>query len=186
MFKKKSAALLVSLILVLCIAAGGTVAYLFEITPAVENTFSPATVTTTVDEGTEDGVKTNVKITNTGNTGAYIRAAVVITWQNANGDIYGKAPVLNTDYTISYDLANGWTKSSDGFYYWNSPVAPGASTGVLITQCMPTAQNSAPEGYSLAVEIVGSGIQSIPTRVVTSQWSSGVSGVSGTTLQIKN
>lgn len=42
--------------------------------------------------------------------------------------------------------------------------------------CEPVA-NKAPSGFALTVEIIGSDIQSLPTSVVTKEWSSGVSGV---------
>lgn len=204
MFKKKSLAMLVSLILVLCVTVGGTLAFLIDITEPVENTFTPSKVTTTVEEDIDNGVKTNVKITNTGDTAAYIRAAVVVTWQDANGNVYGMAPKACTatncdhtacgkDYAIAYDLANGWKLAKDGFYYWKYPVSGSkvennqtvySSTGVLITSCKPIS-GAAPQNYALAVEIIGSGIQSVPTSVVTTEWSSGVSSVDGTTLVIE-
>ena len=185
---KKSLILLTALALLLCVSVGGTLAYLFDRTDLVKNTFTPAKVTTFVEEKLENGVKKDVAIKNTGDTTAYLRAAVVVTWQNANGDVWGTAPVLNTDYTIAFDLNNGWQKGADGFYYWTQPVAKGASTGVLITTCQPISSATPPEGYALCVEILGSGVQSVPTRVVTAQWDSGVSGISSTdntTLLIK-
>lgn len=187
---KKFVALLVSLTLVLTIAVGGTLAYLVDKTGSVVNKFNPSSVTTEVYEEREGNVKKNVKIQNTGDTTAYIRAAVVVTWQDASGNVYGQMPAAGTDYTISYNVstaqgANLWIKGADGFYYWTSPVEPNAVTGGnLINTASPVAGN-APEGYSLCIEILGSGVQSKPTSVVTDVWSSGVSSVSGTTLTIK-
>lgn len=105
--KRKVTALLVSVALIVCVAVGGTLAFLADSDGPVVNTFTPSKVTTTVDEKFDNDVKENVKIKNTGDTTAWIRAAVVITWQDKNGNVYAQAPVENTDYTISYDLANG-------------------------------------------------------------------------------
>lgn len=165
----RSAALLVCLLLALGCTVGGTLAYIFTNTSPVKNIFQPTEVTTTVVENFEDGVKSDVQIKNTGSTDAWLRAAVVVTWQNAAGEVYGKAPVQGTDYSISYDLANGWVEGTDGFYYWTSPVAPEGLTGVLITSCTYTA--NAPEGYTLTVEILGSGIQSKPAAPFNDNWS---------------
>ena len=104
-----------------------------------------------------------------GNTDAFIRAAVVVTWQNAADEVCGKAPAAGTDYTMVLDLANGWSKGDDGFYYWNAPVAPGANTGVLIISCTAVDGN-APEGYALCVEIIGSGSQAVGIPVGSHPW----------------
>lgn len=192
---KKSVALLVSLLLLACAAVGGTIAFLTDETPAVVNEFTPAEVTTEVTEDRNGNVKSNVQIKNTGDIDAYIRAAVVVTWQDAQGNIYGKTPVAGTDYTISFHTdaqstpAGQWVLANDGFYYWTEPVksyddAPNdCSTGVLIDSCTYTA--NAPEGYSLNVEIIGSGIQSVPSTVVITEWASGVSSINDTTLTIR-
>lgn len=193
---KKSIALLISLILVLTVTVGGTLAFLIATSGPVENIFNPSKVTTSVDEEFEDNVKKNVSIKNTGDTTAYIRAEVVVTWQDGNGNVYGTVPVAGTDYKITYNLDNQtnpegkWILGSDGFYYWTNPVksveedAEDCNTGILITEAKPLEAAPA-EGYTLCIEILGSGIQSLPTSVVTSEWSTGVSSVSGTTLQIK-
>lgn len=169
--KKKSILVLVSLVLLLCFGAGGTLAFLIHQPDPITNEFQPTEVTTTVEEKTENGVKSEVKIKNTGTTEAYIRAAVVITWQDENGNVYGQLPVAgeDKDYTISYDLKNGWSLKSDGFYYWKAEVEPGEVTGTLITSCAPVA-GKAPEGYNLCVEIIASGIQSKPAHVVQETW----------------
>lgn len=174
----------VALLLLACLALGGTLAYLTDTDAPVENTFLPAKVTTSVVENTENGVKSNVKIQNTGNIPAYIRAAVAVTWQDSSGNLCGKAPMAGEDYTITWTLA-GWERSSDGFYYYQSPVLPGETTDVLFTACSPVSDR-APEGYDLTVEIMGSGIQSVPETVITEHWDSGVSGVaSDGTLSVK-
>lgn len=203
---KKVNALLLSLLLILCVSVGGTVAYLIHSSNPVVNTFTPSKITTDIEEELDGDVKSNVKVKNTGDTEAYIRSVVVITWQDKDGNVYGQIPkacMVSTcdhascgaDYAIQYNLVTsgeGWIKSSDGFYYWTKPVLSQAensencTTGTLITTCKPL-KDAPADGYYLNVEIIGSGIQSKPTSVVTSNWSSGVSGVAtdGTTLQIK-
>ena len=184
----KSMILLASLLLLTFVAVGGTVAFLFDATEQIRNEFVPSTVTTEVVETRSGQTISNVKIKNTGDTEAYIRAAVVVTWQDANGNVYGKTPVKGTDYTITFNTSSQtnptgkWTLAKDGFYYWSNPVSEPKvggttttyyTTGTLITSCSPV-EGKNPEGYFLNVEIIGSGIQSNPTSVVTTEWSSGV------------
>ena len=98
----------------------------------------------------------NVSIKNTSNIPAYIRAAVIITWRDANGNIYGQRPVAETDYTISFNTEN-WTLH-DGFYYYDSEVAAGTDTAILIHSCT-VVESKAPTGYFLSVEILAEAIQ---------------------------
>lgn len=186
---KKSAISLISLILVVCVAVGGVLAILISQTKTLTNVFKPGHVTTTVVEEFDGEVKQNVAIKNTGNTDAWIRAAVVINWVDELGNVYGQPPVEGTDYTIVYDLANGWVKGDDGFYYWTKSVksveqdSQNCTTGVLIKTCSPVQPSTAPDGYTLSVEIVGSGIQSVPARVFNGNWgaSSGLTATDNST-----
>ena len=166
--KRKDILLAVSIMLIIGFAVGGTVAWLVARTASVENAFTPSKVTTEVVETFSGNTKSDVCIRNTGDTEAYIRAAVVVTWQNVDGDILADKPAA-ADYAIEFDLTNGWFLGSGGYYYFESPVKAGGETGVLITSCKPNA--AAPmDGYTLHVEIIGSGIQSTPTSAVEGAW----------------
>ena len=182
---KKSMALLVSLVLLIGVVAGGTIAYMIASTGPVENTFKPSTVTTDIVEEIDGNVKENVKIVNTGDTDAWIRATIVITWKNEAGEVYGQKPVEDSDYIISY--GNDWAQGADGFWYYKKPVPATPddnktdATGALIVSCEPKEGNSAPDGYYLNVEIIASGIQSKPANVFNTEWAS-----SGLTVQDKD
>lgn len=167
----KPTLLLLTLVLILGAMVGTTLAYLFTNTDGLVNTFTPANVTVDIDEpGWEDGgkVKNNVTVKNTGDVEAYIRAAVVVTWQDADGNVYPTAPVEVTDYTVSWTM-DGWVKYG-GFYYYTSPVAPSKSTGVLLTDCKVKDGATPPDGYHLSVEILASAIQSQPATAVQEAW----------------
>lgn len=161
---------LCSLILILAVTAGVTIAYLTMRTNKVTNTFSAAFVTTDIEEEIDNHVKNDVKVKNTGDIDAYIRAAVVVTWQNAAGDVWGTMPVEGTDYSIEWTLDN-WFVGSDGFYYYKNPVEPEESTKILFTECQIKEGVNAPEeNYYLNVEILASGIQAEPKTTVESVW----------------
>lgn len=198
---KKSMALLASLLLLVFATVGGTVAFLMDKTNEKVNQFTPSEITTTVVEELNGQTKSNVKIQNTGDTEAYIRAAVVVTWKDKDGNVYGKAPIEGTDYTIDWyeegddDSESNWKKGVDGFYYWTKPVngsresdvsESSTYTGTLIKSC--TVSESTPvDDYFLNVEIIGSSIQSKPINAVVSAWSTGVKGTvseGSTTLDI--
>ena len=160
-------AILVSCLLILGVAIGGTAAWLIDRTDPLENEFKPTQVTTEVKETWDGTTKSDVSIQNTGGTDAWIRAMVVITWKNEKGDIYGKPPVEGTDYTIDRG-SEGWLSGGDGFDYYEVPVAPGEATTNLISSC--TSKGTEPEGYYLTVEIIASGIQSYPLSAFLDNW----------------
>ena len=157
---KKKLILLVSLVMLLTVAVGGTLAYLTASTDPLPNIFTTSGVPISVQEDPFDGtVKNNVKIQNDGNTDAYIRAAVVVTWQDSEGNVYAVKPEAGVDYQITFPTGTGWVYlTADGFYYYTASVASNNQTGVLLTNCKPL--KSAPaDGYTLCVEIVAESVQ---------------------------
>ena len=172
----KFTALQVSVIVLLSVAVMGTISFLIDIDGPIRNLFNPSEVTTEVVETLDGTTKKNVSVKNTGDAVAWIRAAVIVTWQNEAGNVYGQAPVEGTDYKMDMNVANenGWLLGKDGFYYWYMPVksvqedANNCATGILINECKYVA--NAPEGYYLNVEIIGSGIQSEPEKVYSDEW----------------
>lgn len=171
---KRLATLLVSLLLVLGVAVGGTVAFLSTRTDSRENTFTPSKVTCEVTETFNNNVKSNVAVRNTGDTTAFIRAAINVTWMSnkdaADQTVSSKVPVKNTDYSITLAENTNWIRGADGYYYYQLPVDPQVSTGELIKECKLLENASVPDGYHLSVEIVASAIQSAPDSVVQSMW----------------
>lgn len=166
---KKSLVLLTAMVVLLSAVVGGTVAYLVTATDPVTNTFTPTSLKTEIKEDFKDNVKKNVTIKNTGDVKAYIRAAVIVTWQKADGTVYGVAPKAGVDYSYT-GAASGWTGlASDGYYYYTSPVAPGSATSALIQSCAPLKAAPA-DGYTLHVEIISEAIQAEPTTAVYEAW----------------
>ena len=166
--------LVICLILLLMISVGGTIAFVVTHTSEIRNTFTESVVKCEVDETFKDNVKSNVSIKNTGDTTAYIRAFVNVTWMNESGQVASVSP-KSTDYMIEYSTS-GWLKGSDGYYYYSLPVQPNNNTAVLIDSCRLLETASAPDGYYLSVEIVCSAIQSTPVSVVSDIWHVQLSG----------
>lgn len=187
----KVIALAFVLLLALALSIGGVVAFLSDSTESVKNVFTPSQVKTEVVETFNNGTKSDVKIQNTGDTTAWIRAAVVVTWQDASGNIYGTTPVAGTDYTLTLASNTGWIAGRDGFYYYQTPVksreedATNCYTGVMIESCKMSENATVPDGYSLCVEVLCSGIQSVPANVFNEQWGSSGLEVSNNALVAK-
>lgn len=167
----KSVALLVSLLLILTVTIGGTIAFLMDSDGPLQNLFNPSEVTTYVDETLDGATKKDVKIQNTGDTEAWIRVAVVVTWQDKDGNVYGQAPVAETNYT-AWTPGKDWLAGDDDFYYYKYPIAAGATTANALISSIAPVGNPPAEGYYLTVEIIGSGIQSKPANVFNTEWAS--------------
>lgn len=159
----RSFVLMASVVVLLAGAVGGSLAYLTTNTADVVNTFTPGEVPPTIEETFDGQTKENVKVTNTGNVEAYIRAAVVVNWVDDKENIVSNPE--GHEYEIVW-AKTGWVDGGDGYFYYTKPVAAGDSTGELIGSAYPTAGTQ----YKLQIEIMAQSIQSVPTSVVTEKW----------------
>ncbi len=164
---KKSCVIFLS-VMVLCIVnAGRTVAWLAARSNALENSFEPVKSECEIEETFEENVKSNVSIRNTGTVSSYLRGIIVVTWKDKEGNNCGKSPLKDKDYTLILSK-DGWTEHG-GFYYWNKPVKPNDSTGVLIKECKPLSEAPSEE-YTLHVEILAEAVQAEPIKAVQDAW----------------
>lgn len=177
----RSFVLVVSVLVLLVGIVGASLAYLTMKTPAVKNEFTYGKVSCEVLEDFDGTVKSNVRIKNTGNIPAYIRARVVVTWKNEKGDIYGTKPVLgsaadedNKNYDYSFDYNPSWicmTTDSGGLYfYFPKFIEPDAETDWMLYNFKKSETANVPEGYDLSVEILADAIQSEPVSAVEEAW----------------
>ena len=179
----KKIILLTAIVLLALSAVGTSLAFIFMETLDIQNGFDSAQVSCAVVEKGNDpaengkvnvSVKEDVQIKNTGDTQAYIRVSVVITWKNADGTkVYAATPVENTDYEIEFSENTEWDLGSDGYYYFASPVNASETTDVLIEnveQLRDGPIGSDGTQYFLSVEILASALQSTPETAVTDEW----------------
>ncbi len=176
---KKGILVVAFVIVFVLMDVGGTGAFLLSKPDPIANHFTPAFVTCEVEETFQNGVKQDVSIRNTGNVAAYIRAAVVITFQDADGTVLASAPKEGVDYTIAW-AQSGWTKGADGFWYHGKTVAPNATTVDLIETAKVI---SAPDGYDLVIQIAATAIQADPMKAVEQAWNVTVSNKTVIPLQ---
>ena len=192
----KSILTIAASVLLAAVLIGGTVAFLKLNTDSVNNTFTGGVpgvdVTETVVTPTPEpenpeptntpdpeatmppntAAKENVAVENTGNIPVYVRVMLVITWKDKDGNVYGQMPVPDVDYTITgWNPLSGnpsWFYGEDGFYYYNKPLASGATTPVLFESCTPGSDH--PAGYYLSVEVITQTIQAAPPEAVQEAW----------------
>ena len=154
----KSSALIIALALILVLAVGGTVAYIFTQTDPVINTFTPTEAKITVDEKTNNNQKTEIIVKNN-STGVpvYIRVALVANMIDKDENVTGAASV--PEFTPGDD----WLEGNDGYYYYTQPVPVGESTGNLLATPMTLSEN-------MQVVVLADAIQAEPTTAVTQAW----------------
>lgn len=154
----KSSALIIALALILVLAVGGTVAYIFTQTDPVINTFTPTEAKITVDEETNSNQKTSITVENI-STGVpvYIRVALVANMIDKDENVTGAASVP------TFTLGKDWIKGSDGYYYYTKAVPVDGSTGNLLKDPMTLSEN-------MQVVVLADAIQAEPTTAVTQAW----------------
>ena len=176
---------LLAIVMVIGAVVGTTVAFLVDKTGNVQNTFEYAKVSCEVTETFNGTSKSNVQITNTGTTDAYIRATYVVNWLDKDGNIAASVP-KGYSYTLTENPDGQWTKASgDGYFYYLKPVAPKASTPGSLLNCTVTYPDNNPE-YTLSVKILATAIQSQPAKAVGEAWGVTISQGSVTTYNAGN
>lgn len=183
--KQKILAVVLIALVVIGAAVGAAFGYLSAQTGPVQNTFTTDQKTDpTIVETFANNVKSNVAV-DVGNPGyaVYVRAAIVVTWEDGSNNVLPQMPVAGTDYKISLKTgtADPWFYNpDDGFYYHRTMVDSGKKTEVLIESCSQSA--AAPDGYQLHVEIIAQTIQALGTTdsgnvpAVTDAWGIRVDG----------
>lgn len=164
--KYKSLALIIATITLVTFATGSTIAWLKDETKAVTNTFEKAYVDCEVEENwTEGEKKEDVKIHNTSNIDAFIRVAVIPTFEDDEGNVVACNCNLS-DLNITFnELGTKWLEK-DGYYYYKEIVAAGFDTDVLINEATLKTEN----GYNLNLIISAEAIQAQPNEVVEGAW----------------
>lgn len=163
----RMATVVLSLVLLLALAVGGTVAWLNARTPKVTNTFTPAHVTCEVEEAFDKttGVKTDVNVKNTSDIDVYIRVKLVTYRTNDAGQHIGGTAELP-----AFTLGENWVEK-DGYYYYTLPVAPDKTPAANLADSMTlTASYDDADGGKQAIDVMAEAIQSAPEEAVADAW----------------
>ena len=161
------AMMVLSIVLLLGVAIGGTIAWLSTKTTPVTNTFTPAKVTCKVEENFDEntGVKTKVNVTNTGNIAVYIRVKLVTYRTNDDSQHIGGTAKLP-----QFNLGENWVKHV-GYYYYTLPVAPGEKPEANLADSMTLEKSyKDADGGKQALDVMAEAIQSEPEKAVADAW----------------
>lgn len=158
-------ATIISVVLILTMAIGGTIAWLSTKTDSVKNTFNPSQVSCKVEEGFDGKTKTNVNVRNTGDIPAFIRVKLVSYRTNDEGQHIGgvaEAPIVK----FGYD----WFQYG-GYYYYTKPVAPGEmpATNLADTITLKESYTDADGGHQ-SIDVIAEAIQAGPEEAVKAAW----------------
>jgi len=138
---------------------GGTLAFLVTSTQSVENTFTPSEIDVEIEEDFDGVNKTNIKVTNTGDTDGYFRVKLVGYWHDEAGKIMAKNGWFSD---TNLTLGTNWLKGNDGYYYYALPIAPNqTSASPLFIEEITLLEDDEDETKQV-LEIIADGIQSKP------------------------
>lgn len=161
---KKSLTALIALILIICLAVGGTVAFIVTQTQAVKNTFTPSDVTVDIQEVFQNNAKSSITVLNVDDADkedvpCYIRVKLVSNIQDNDGNVLRAAPLGEIS------LGNDWIDGGDGCYYYKNVVEVGQRTSNLLAD---GASITLTDGQ--VVEVLAEGIQAMPKQAVIDAW----------------
>lgn len=171
---RKPVKLMLSLLVLVCVSVGGTLAYL-KSTASVNNTFTVGHVDTTVDEKFENNIKSNVTATNTGDVPAFIRIKLVTYRVNDNNEKVGGEAVIP-----DFEMGTDWFEYN-GFYYFSKSVQPGFKPGATDKTSIGTPLIGTPgitlagsypdsDGGKQVIEVIAEAIQASPADAVQEAW----------------
>lgn len=137
--------ILLSVLLVVVVAVGGTLAYLVASDSPLLNTFALMHISTEIEEE-EAGTAADKKpvVRNTGTADVYVRAYAYVVMVGEDGNEYVDPDL--SQYVVPQYNTTYWTEK-DGYYYYTGTLAPTNATeplfnGVNIdTDHMPTNQS---------------------------------------------
>ena len=165
---RKSGVLIVSLILLLTLAVGGTVAYLMDATDLLVNTFKPTEADIEIEEEFDDNVKSVVTVVNKKDFPVFVRATFAIYWTDTKGVIVEPNTCKHSDVVV----AEPWVEypAGSGIYYYPYELPVGEETTNLLAD--PIRVEIMPEGveYNLVVEVISEAIQAMPREAVKEAW----------------
>lgn len=173
-------ALLLSMVLLVTVAIGGTLAYLVTQDEPITNTFTPSLVTCKVIETFDEdsGEKKEVNVQNTGDTDAYIRVRLVTYRTNAAGQHIGGTATIP-----EFTPGTNWVNYGD-YYYYTLPVKPDEKPTIDLISSITLTQNYADsDGGNQAIDVMAEAIQSDPAEAVGTAWGVSISQGSVTAYQ---
>lgn len=178
--RKKWLTGIIAAVVTVCIAVGGTIAFLTDWTKPITNTFQMSTVDVDIDENLDGSIKKNVAVTNNSDVPIYVRVRFVTYWEKLGedgkgtgeivADVNGENPPFPFDKgsgTVPESVPSDWLKIGDYFYY-TKPVVPKTKTGNLFEKFSLIVDKE--NNRQQVLEVFAEGIQSLPVEAVETVW----------------
>lgn len=160
-FRKRILAVVLSLMLLIIIGVGATLAYFASASGPVINTFQAGSVGAKIHEKISSNTKTSITVENTGDSPVYVRVRLISYWKKGS-DIAPKSSALSVS-----ENANKWKKIGE-YYYYTAPLAGGATTENLLSSGISMTTE---DGYTQVVEVLVDTVQASPADAVKEVWS---------------
>lgn len=155
--KRKRLVLLASLVLLLCVGVGATLAQLRMISDPVINTFQSGSAGAEVVETVVSNTKKAIQVKNTGASPAYVRVRLVSYYEDADGNILARSSA-----GVTFTPGEDWVKL-DQYYYYRMPLASGASTTDLLDSDIAMEAGQ-------VIEVLADTVQTSPDQAVKDAW----------------
>lgn len=174
--RKKWLTGIIAAVVTVCIAVGGTIAFLTDWTKPITNTFQMSTVNIDITDEVKEGVKYNVGVTNTSTDGVpiYARIRFVTYWENDEGEIVAsdEQPILPFEKDAEDESGNlmeipkDWFECN-GYYYYAKPISTNTTVQLFESFRMDVDEE---KGLHQVLEVLAEGIQSMPAEAVQTAW----------------
>ena len=164
--RKKSIIIMIIAAVLTGSALAFTVSYLSK-KSTLSNTFTTGTIIPVINETFDNVTKEDVYITNSGNSKAYVRVAIVYSFVNSSGILLSDTPIENTDYTVSLSSSSNWLHGSDGYYYYKLPLDENEDSDILVEEIRTLTSYT---DKKLDVDILVQSIQADPSNAVREAW----------------
>jgi len=154
---KKRLILVVCLVLLLVIGVGTTMAYFHLASGPVINTFQAGSAGAKVNEVVSGNTKNEITVTNTGKSPVYVRVRLVSYYEDSKGNVLPQASPC-----LSFTLGDNWVYHG-GYYYYNAPLAAGATTEDLLGTDLAMSEGQ-------VIEVLADTVQATPAQAVKDAW----------------
>lgn len=172
--RKKPGILIISVVFLFAVIAGGTAAYLLDYTSKVTNTFTPVNVTVEIEEQFENNEKTDVYIHNTSDVQVYVRVTLVEYWKNAEDEIIFSPVNPTFDWGSWSDEGvdvSDWFQVGN-IYYYKKPLDAESDSYLTddTSNLIDRVTVALPEGYKYYLDVRAEAIQAEPEAAVGQAW----------------
>lgn len=155
--KYKTLIVVLSIILVVCIGAGATLAFFANSTGPIINTFQSGSAGAEIYEEKTNTAKTCIQVKNTGDSPVYVRVRLVSYFEDDFGNVLPQdSPV------VSFTRGENWEQIGS-YYYYKLPVGAGGFTSDLLGTDVTMSAGQ-------VIEVLADTVQATPKDAIKNVW----------------